>query len=309
MTLECRALGRTGLSVSALSLGGAALGQQYGPISNADAADTIHAAMDVGINFLDTSAYYGEGLSETIIGDALAGGRREQMILCTKAGRLGRNRFDFSAAGMRECLEGSLRRLRTDCVDVLLAHDVEFATDATQIFDETAEALHRFKAEGKCRFVGMSCYPLELLRDVVERCSLDVVISYCHFTLQNQRLLTELLPTADRLGVGIVNASPLAMGLLTPAGPPPWHPAPDRLKTVCREVVETCRARSIDLVNLGMQFCYREARICSTITGTAKRAELEANILAIQSPINETHLAEVQALLAPIQNEHWSRRD
>lgn len=123
--MELRPLGRTGLRVSHLSLGGAAIGQQYGPVSAAEVAEVVHAALDAGVNLIDTAAYYGKGVSEERIGAALAGGLRDRVHICTKAGRLDRAEFDFSAAGMRRCFEASLRRLRTDRVDILLAHDIE----------------------------------------------------------------------------------------------------------------------------------------------------------------------------------------
>ncbi len=303
--MELRPLGLTGESVSVISMGGAAIGQQYGPISVSEAAETIHAGIDAGINLIDTSAFYGEGKSEEILGEVLAGGWREKILLCTKAGRLTREKFDFSPAGMRSCFEGSLRRLRVESVDILLAHDIEFADDYERVFTETADVLHQLKREGKCRFVGMSCYPLPLLNQAIERCQLDVVISYCHFNLQNQRLLTELLPTAEAHGVGVLNASPLAMGLLTNQGPPTWHPARALIQSTCAQAAAYCVAKGVDIATLGMQYCYAESRIPSTITGTAKRAELEANLKALKAPPDPELLKTVLALLEPVRNEVW----
>ena len=303
--MQTRPLGRTGLDVSVMSLGGAAVGQQYGPVTAAEVADTVRAALDAGVNLIDTSAYYGKGTSEELLGAVLAGGLRDKVAICTKAGRLDRDVFDFTPAGMRACLDGSLRRLRTDRVEILLAHDIEYADDSEYVFTETARVLHDLKREGKCRFVGVSCYPLGLLRQAVERCDLDVVISYCHYSLQNTRLLTELLPAAEARGVGVLNASPLSMGLLTNQGPPPWHPAPPEIQEACRRAAELCRNRGADIATLGMQFCVAEARIPSTITGTAKRPELEANLRALREPIDTGLLAEVQAVLAPVKDRTW----
>src|SRR5689334_7396551 len=154
--MQYRDLGRTGLKVSVVSQGGAAIGQQYGPVSTAEVADCVHAAIDAGVNLIDTSAYYGKGRSEELLGEVLQNGWRERVHVCTKAGRLDRAVFDFSPAGMRACLDGSLRRLRTDRVEILLAHDIEFADDYEFVFAETARVLHDLKREGKCRFVGMS---------------------------------------------------------------------------------------------------------------------------------------------------------
>lgn len=297
--MDRRPLGRTGLTVPALCLGGAAIGQQYGPVAVAEVADTVDRALDAGIDFVDTSAYYGRGESERILGEVLAG-RRDRVTLCTKAGRLDRDLFDFIPAGVRACVEGSLRRLRTDHVDVLLAHDIEFADDPERVFAETVPALHDLKREGKCRFVGVSGLPVALLRQAVERCELDVVMSYCHFTLQNDRLLTELLPACEARGVGVLNASPLAMGLLTPGGPPPWHPASDDIQAACRATA----AAVPDIAALGMQFCVAEARF-ATVTGTAKRAELEANLRAVATPSDPSQLAAVRAALAPVHGKSW----
>ena len=297
-------LGRTRLSVSRLSLGGAQFGQQYGPLSVADSATVVHAAIDAGVNLIDTSAFYGKGTSEAVLGEVLAGGWREKVAICTKAGRLDRDQFDFTPAGMRACVEGSLRRLRTDHVDILLAHDIEFADDFDRVFTETADVLHRLKAEGKTRFVGMSCLPLSLLRQAVERCNLDVVISYCHFNLQDQTLL-DFLPTADAHGVGVLNASPLGMGLLTNQGPQPWHPGGDDVKAACRAAAELCERRGADISFLGMQFCLAEARIPSTISGAATVSELNTNLRALAEPIDARLMAEVQAVLAPVRNKTW----
>jgi L-galactose dehydrogenase len=303
--MHYRQLGRTGLRVSVLSQGGAAIGQMYGPVSTAEVADCVHAAIDAGVNLIDTSAYYGKGRSEELLGEVLQGGWRDRVNLCTKAGRLDRDVFDFTPAGMRSCLEASLRRLRTDHVDILLAHDIEFAADYEAVFADTAAVLHDLKRQGKCRFVGMSGLPLGLLRQAIERCNLDVVISYCHFHLQDTTLLTDLLPTAERHGVGVLNASPLAMGLLTQQGPPAWHPASEEIKAACRRAADLCRRNGTDLAFLGMQFCFAEPRIPSTITGTAKRSELDVNFKALTTPLDPRLLADVQAVLAPVRGRTW----
>jgi len=302
--MQYRTLGRTGLHVSTLSLGGAAFGGQYGAVTAADVGATVGAALDAGVNLIDTSAFYGAGRSEELLGEALAG-RRDRVILCTKAGRLSRSEFDFTPAGMRASVEGSLRRLRTDRVEILLAHDIEFAGDYDSVFTETAGVLQALKAEGKCRFVGMSGLPLGLLRQAIERCDLDVVISYCHATLQNGRLRSELLPTASQYGVGVINASPLAMGLLTPGGPPQWNPAPAAIRDACRSAADHCAARGTSLATLGMQFAFAQPDLPTTLTGTSRPSELHANLNAMATPPDAQLLAEVLAILAPVQGQSW----
>ncbi|MGL6074984.1 MAG: aldo/keto reductase [Fimbriiglobus sp.] len=302
--LKLLPLGRTGLRLSKMMLGGAAFGQQYGPVSVSEARATVFAGLDAGINFIDTSAFYGEGRSEEILGEVLAD-IRGKVGICTKAGRITRDRFDFSAAGMTASLEASLKRLRTDHVEILLAHDIEFADDFERIFTETAEVLHRLKAAGKCQFIGMSGLPLGLLRQAIEKCQLDVVISYCHHTLQSDRLLRELLPVAEEHGVGVLNASPLSMGLLTQSGPPIWHPAPETLKQACAEVAGYCSTQGVDLAILGMQYVLHHSTELVTITGTAKADELTQNLKATVAAPDPALLAEVQRRLAAVHNVTW----
>ncbi len=303
--MRCTRLGKTDLHVSGLALGGAQFGQQYGPVSVDQAARVVHAAIDAGINLVDTSAFYGKGVSEQILGEVLRGGWRERVALCTKAGRIDRNEFDFSPKWMRTSLEASLQRLRVENVDILLAHDIEYATDFEAVFQETYQVLRELKAAGKTRYIGMSCLPLGLLAEAIQRCDLDVVISYCHFNLQDQTLLADLLPVAEERGVGVMNASPLGMGLLTNQGPQPWHPAQEEIKAACRSAAEFCSHRGADISTLGLQYCLAETRIPSTITGAATMAELQAALAALSTPPDPELLAEVQTILAPVKNLTW----
>ena len=300
-----RPLGRTGLNVSALSLGGVAFGDMYGSLGSGEAEACVRQAIDLGVNLIDTSPYYGQTKSESVLGEILSAGLRDQIYLCSKAGRNGPLDFDFSSASMRRSVEDSLRRLRTDHLDLLLAHDIEFADDFEKVFTETAGVLHDLKREGKTRFVGMSGLPLGILRIAIERCNLDAVISYTHFTLQNQRLLSELLPMAEARGVGILNASPLCMGLLSDQEPPDWHPAPPELKAAAGLARELCRERGASLAFLGMQFCLRDERIATTISGAARASEVLANVRALETPFDPEILAAVQAVFEPVMNVSW----
>jgi L-galactose dehydrogenase len=281
------------------------VGGHYGDEDDAAAVAAVRHAIDRGINILDTSCFYGLGRSETLVGEALQGGYRDKIILCTKAGRNGSASFDFSAGAMTRSLEASLRRLRTDHVDVWFAHDIEFAGDYEQVFTETADALRRAKQAGKCRFVGMTSYPPELLAQAIKRCGLDVVLNYCHFSLANTRMLTQLVPVAERHGTALINASALMMGLLCRKGPPTWHPAPDALRTTCADVVSHCQCRGVDAEVLGLQYVLRDERIPCTLVGMSSVREVDTNLKALETPPDPTLLAEVQAILAPVKDLEW----
>jgi L-galactose dehydrogenase len=303
--MQYRPLGRTGLSVSALGLGGVAFGDMYGALGPGEADRCIRRTVDLGINLIDTSPYYGQTRSEAVLGPILANGLRDKVSLCSKAGRNGFADFDFTPAAMERSVEDSLKRLHTDHLDLLIAHDIEFATDFELLFTDTAAVLHRLRAAGKCRFVGMSGLPLGILRTAIERCNLDVVISYTHYTLQNQTLVSDLLPVAEKLGVGVMNASPLCMGLLSDHGPQDWHPAPDAVKAAGRAAADLCRQRGASLATLGMQFCLREGRIPTTISGAARAQEIEANVRAMEMPIDEQTLRDVRAIFESVRNVTW----
>jgi L-galactose dehydrogenase len=303
--MQYRPLGRTGLRVSAVSLGGVAFGDMYGQLRPGEADACVRKAIDLGVNLIDTSPYYGQTRSESVLGEILAAGLRDKIYLCSKAGRNTLTDFDFTPVAMERSVEASLKRLRTDHLDILIAHDIEFASDFDAVFTDTAAVLHKLKAAGKCRFVGMSGLPLGILRTAIERCDLDVVISYTHYTLQNQRLLTELLPAAESHGVGVMNASPLCMGLLSDHGPPDWHPAPAEVKAAARDAAELCRRRGAILANLGMQFCLAQDRIPTTISGAARAEEVVTNVRAIDATIDQELLRDVMAILAPVKDVTW----
>jgi L-galactose dehydrogenase len=303
--MELRELGRTGLKVSPLGFGGAPLGGMYGSLDEADAIASLRHAIDAGINLVDTSPYYGPLHSEALLGEALRDGWRQRVLLATKAGRIDRAVFDFSASAIIRSMDDSLRRLQTDYVDIFQAHDIEFADDLDKVFTETAEALHRLKGQGKCRFVGMTGLPLVVLKRAIEACDLDVIISYCHFTLLDTTLLSDLLPVAERRGVGIINASPLSMGLLTAEGPPEWHPADAEIQAAARAAAKLCRERGADLSTLALAWVLREKRLATTLVGMKRSSEVDDNLKAMQAKVDEGLLAEVEKLLAPVKDRTW----
>jgi L-galactose dehydrogenase len=298
-----RSVGRTGLEVSALGFGCGPLGGHFGPYDKATSIVAVRHAIDRGINFFDTSPFYGR--SEEVLGEALADGYREKIILCTKAGRNGPKDFDFTPKAMLASLESSLKRLGTDHVDVWFAHDIEFANDFEALFTETADAMRRAQRAGKCRFIGMTGYPPGLLALAIERCGLDVVLNYCHFSLTNAQLLSRLLPVAEQHGTGLVNASALMMGLFSRKGPPAWHSAPQPFKDACRAVVELCQRRGADAEVLALQYVLQQPRVPCTLVGMCSVAEVDTNLQALDMTMNAGVLAEAQKLLAPFADIEW----
>lgn len=294
--MQLNPLGRTGLQLSALGFGAAPLGQVYGAQSPQTAERSVHLAIDHGINFFDVSPYYGDTLAESVLGRALSG-RRDQVVLATKCGRYGVDTFDFSASRIRRSIEESLQRLQTDRLDLLQAHDIEFG-DPEQIIHETVPALRQLQAEGKVRYIGITGYPPPLLFEVAQAVPVDSVLSYCHYTLLGTQLVDQLAPFSQASGVGLINASPLSMGLLTDAGPPPWHPASPQLKELARQVAARCAQHGVNVATIGLQFSLGAPGVASTLSGMRTEEEVLANLKACEQAPDPTLVAEIQKLVA-----------
>lgn len=298
-----RSLGKTGLRVSALSYGASPLGSVFREIDEAEGIRTVHTAIDLGINFIDVSPYYGITRAETVLGKALATLPRDSYLLATKVGRYGKDEFDFSAARVKRSVDESLQRLGVDVIDLIQAHDIEFG-DLDQVVEETLPALRELRDAGKVRFIGITGYPLKSFRYVLDRTEVDTVLSYCRYSL-NDTALAELIPYLQAKEIGIISASPLSMGLLTHRGAPEWHPAPAELKAACARAAEHCAARGADVSRLALQFAVANEAIATTLVGTANPENLKKNAAWIEEPLDEELLAEVQQILAPVRNTTW----
>lgn len=302
--MRYRTLGKTGLQVSALGFGASPLGGVFGEFVEEDGIRAVHAALDAGINLFDTAPFYGLTRSETVLGRALCSVPRDRYILATKVGRYGPTDFDFSADRVIRSCEESLRRLQVETIDILQCHDIEFGS-VDQILTETLPALRRLQEQGKARFIGITGLPLDIYPAVLARAELDLILSYCHYTLFDTSL-TALFPLFEQTGVGVINASPFAMGLLTPQGAPAWHPAAPEVKQACAHATALCEARGADIAQLALSFTLANERLDTTLVGMASESEVQRNIAWSDQPPDPDLLTEVQSLLAPIHNRTWS---
>lgn len=296
-------LGKTELQVSAVSLGTAPLGDMFGAADESEAIASVHRALDAGINFFDSSVYYGGGLAERRLGDALRG-RRDDVIISTKAGRFGPTDFDFSPERIRDSLHRSLELLQTDYVDVFHLHDIEFV-NLDGIFADSYAELVRLRDEGKCRYIGMTGYPMETLIRAVTETDLDAVLSYAHYTLLNTRLASVLTPVCEQRGVGLINAAAVALGLLTPCGSRIQVPAGEQIVAAARRAVELCEERGADVAYLANQFSIQRSGAATTVVGTTKPRHLDAAIAAESTPIDEDLLAAVLEATADVHALSW----
>ena len=298
--MERRPLGKTGLTLPILSFGASSLGQEFRRVDVNEALRSVRVALDAGMDFIDTSPYYGRGMSEVLLGVALRDVPRDRYLLGTKLGRYAPRHFDFSAKRVAESVDVSLERMKVEHLDVVLCHDIEFV-DMRQIVDETLPALRGIQKQGKVRFVGVSGYPMKMFRYVLDRTDLDVVLSYNHYTLQN-RMLADLVPYLKQKGVGIMNAAPFSARLLTDAPLPPWHKATQQVREVARQAAEHCRRRGSDIAKLALQFSIRNPDMATCVTGSASPQRIAEWARWANEPIDEQLLGEVLEILKPVHN-------
>jgi L-galactose dehydrogenase len=306
--MHYRQLGRTGLNVSILSFGASSLGGVFRTTDDAESIRTVRTALDLGINFIDVSPYYGATRAETVLGRALAGVPRERYILATKVGQYGDGVFDFSAARVERSLDESCARLGVDYIDLLQCHDIEFA-DLNQIVNETLPALVKLRDAGRIGHIGITGLPLKIFPAVIDQVAPGVVetaLSFCRYEL-NDTALESLLPYFQGKGVGVINASPTGMGLLTPRGVPSWHPAPAPMVNGARKAVEFCASIGADIVKLAVQFCVAHPGIATTLIGSANPDNIRKNVAYAEAPIDFGLMAKVLAVLQPIHNHNFTR--
>ncbi|CAH9081900.1 unnamed protein product [Cuscuta europaea] len=305
--LELRPLGSTGLNVSSLGFGASPLGNVFGNVSEEEAFSAVRHAFHLGINFFDTSPYYGGTLSEKVLGKALKalGVPRDDYIVSTKCGRY-KEGFDFSAERVTQSIDESLERLQLDYVDILNCHDIEFGS-LDQIVNQTIPALVKLKESGKVRFIGITGLPLWIFTYVLDRVppgTVDVILSYCHYSI-NDSTLEDLLPYLKSKGVGVINASPLAMGLLTEAGPPEWHPASLELKDACRAAASYCKGKGENISKIAIQYSLSNKDISTTLVGIMSVKQVEENVAAATSGKEEETLSEISHILKKVKNQTW----
>ena len=301
--MQYRELGRTGLRVSVLGFGASPLGNEFGPLHEHDGENAVHAAIDAGVNFFDVSPFYGRTVAEERLGKAL-NGLRDRVLLSTKCGRYDIHRFDFSAARVRSSIDESLRRLQTDHVDLLLAHDIEFG-DREQIISETLPTMRQVQQEGKTRFIGVSGLPLRMLADVAERADLDVILSYCHYNLLARDLDEVLTPVVKARGIGLINASPLHMRVLSTVGPPSWHPAPESVKWKGAAVVAVMERFGLNPIEAALGFCLHHPYVSSTLVGMSNPGEVRENVKALDFKLMPELMRAIDDITAPVHRTTW----
>ena len=299
--MQTRRLGKTDLQLPILSFGASSLGAEFRSVTLDEAVQSVRVALDCGLNFIDTSPFYGRGMSEVLLGVALKGVPRASYTLCTKLGRYDLAHFDFSARRVAESVDVSLHRLGCGHLDIVLCHDIEFVR-MQQIVDETLPALRKAQQAGKVRYLGFSGYPQKIFKFIGDQADVDCVLSYNQYTLQNTRFADETVPWLKARGIGAMNAGPFSARLLTNASLPAWLKEPENVKAAARAAAAHCAQKGVDIAKLALQFSLAHPDIATTIAGSANPANIRQWAEWAAEPLDETLLREVRAIFAPVKN-------
>ena len=308
-------LGRTGMKISHLSFGASSLGSVFHETNERDSFAAVEAAIEGGINFIDVSPYYGHYKAETVLGKALRNIPRDKYYLSTKVGRYGKdgvNTWDYSAKRVTDSVYESMERLGIDHIDLINVHDIEFQAarpgGLQLVVDETLPALVELRNKGVVSHVGITDLQLDNLKWVIEHSEAGVVesvLNFCHHTL-NDDALVDYLDFFESRGIGVINASPLSMGLLSQRGVPAWHPAPKALVEACQRAAELCKAKDYPIEKLAVQYSVSNPRIASTLFSSANPDNVRRNIEWANSEPDMELVNEVKAIIGNQQRVTWA---
>ena len=302
-------LGKTGLQLSTVGFGASSLGGVFHDFDEGRGIDAVLQAVESGMNYIDVSPYYGYTKAETVLGKALRQLPRESFIISTKVGRYGlngKNHWDYSAQRAQESVGESMERLGIDRIDLIFVHDIEFA-NLQQVAEETLPALHELKQKGLVDHVGCTDLQIANLKWMVEHTpkgTVEAVLNFCHYCLCDDAL-ADAFDFFHSHDVGLINASPFSMGLLTERGTPAWHPAPEPLKAACRRATDYCREQGYPIEKLAMQFSCQCDDIASTVFSTTNPDNLRRNLAWAAEPIDQQLLAQVQAIIGDAKGLTW----
>ena len=303
------------MRVSNLGFGASSLGGVFHDIREAEGIEAVHTAVDNGINFIDVSPYYGHLKAEIVLGKALKEIPRDKYYLSTKVGRYGKdgkNYWDYSAERVTASVYESMERLNIDYIDLINVHDVEFQGDLPgglqKIVDETLPALVELRKKGVVGHVGITDLQPENLKWVIEHSepgTVESVLSFCHYCL-NDEMLLDYLDFFEQNNIGVINASPFSMGLLSRRGAPDWHPAPEPLKEACRKATEYCEQQGYPIDKLAIQYSTAlNPRIATTLFSSANPKNVLKNIGYVNEPFDVALAQKVQVIIGDQMRVRW----
>jgi D-threo-aldose 1-dehydrogenase len=305
LSLPVRTVGDTGVEVTTLGFGAAALGNLYSPISDETALSALTAALDAGIGYVDTAPHYGQGLSERRVGMALSHWD-SPVAVSTKVGRVLERiaspppgterhgfvdgdpfepRFDYSYDGVMQSFEDSCKRLGRDHVDMLFAHDLgevthgdDHPTHLRVFLHGGYRAMTELKAAGRTRAIGLGVNEWEICEQVMGHADLDVVLLAGRYTLLEQTALDSFLPLCQRKGVSVLAAAPFNSGVITGGGMYNYAPAPQEILDRVAAMRAVCAYHGVPIAAAALQFPLTHPSVACVLTGMASAQQVQANL-------------------------------
>ena len=303
------------MKISHLCFGASSLGSVFHATKEAESIEAVEAAIEGGINFIDVSPYYGHYKAETVLGKALLRIPRDKYFLSTKVGRYGKdglNTWDYSGKRATESVYESMERLNIDYIDLINVHDIEFQASMEgglqKVVDETLPALVELKKKGVVGHVGITDLQLENLKWVIEHSeegTVESVLNFCHYCLNDDKLV-DFMDFFESRGIGIVNASPLSMGLLSQRGVPDWHPAPKPLVEACVKAAKHCADKGYPIERLAIQYSVSNPRIAGTLFSSANPENVKRNIQWANEEPDWELVKEVQEIIGDQKRVSWA---
>ena len=317
--MEHRPLGRTGVSVSKFCLGAMMFGA-WGNPDHTECIRIVHAALDAGVNFIDTADVYGQGESEEILAKALAGGRRDNVVLATKFHNVmgeDPNQRGNSRRWIMRAVEDSLRRLGTDWIDLYQVHRPDPGTD----IEETLGALTDLVRQGKVRYIGASTFPASAIVEAQwvarDRGLQRFVTEEPPYSILVRAIEADVLPTCARYGMGVMAYSPLTGGWLSGrwrkstgqqsssrAGRLPErfdlsHPANQRKLDAVEELAQLAEEAGVTLIQLAIAFVLRHPAISAALIGPRTMEQFEGQLAAVDVALEDAVLDRIDGIVAP----------
>lgn len=327
MSIDKREIGRTGLRVTSLGLGTASLGNLYRSIPTDAANDTVAAALDLGIGYFDTAPYYGFGLSERRLGDALRGGR--DVAVSSKAGRILRPAadadtaaerhgfaspmpfepaYDYTYDGILRSHEHSLQRLGLAKIDVLLVHDIGRLTHGERHSEMLGQltggggldALRRLREEASVSAIGLGVNEVEICLELMDRIDLDVLLLAGRYTLLEQGAIEQLLPRCVDRRVSLVIGGPFNSGILA-TGPSArsarynYESAPPEVRERVKQLQLACESHGVPLAAAALQFPLAHPAVASVIPGFASASEVRSGVEHFETIIPDSLWSDLRA--------------
>ena len=315
--LEKKILGKSGLEVTRVGLGCAAIGGLYGDIPEDQALEVVHRALSLGLNFLDTAPLYGYGKSEMRLGKALAGIPRDRFVLATKVGRLlvpkemgstdqdgqwgdpppVRPLFDFSYDAVMRSFEESLKRLKLDRIDILHIHDPD--NHYEQAIRGAYPALDKLRGQGAIRAVSAGMNQSEMLARFAREGDFDCFLLAGRYSLLEQGALDELFPLCEQKNIGVMLGGTYNSGILAkklqPGAKYDYADAPPEILERARRLQAVASRYEVSLKAAASQFALAHPVVATIIPGTRVPDRVDENLNVVQERIPADFWAELKA--------------